>query len=190
MDYEVRIGRYFAVTSERILKIMSIVLALNNLLLNYNSTVEKVFEEHDIAKMIISETVHIEELKSHLIKMVTAIMEYIEANKKTAVKNIISEAVEFIKLNYYEDISLQILSDRYFLNMAYLSRMFKIEVGLNFNEFLNKTRMEAAAELLKKDNLKAKDIAKLTGYSSSDYFFKKFKSYYKMTPSQYRNTIM
>jgi len=169
--------------------IISIIFALNNLLQRYNSSIDDLLGEKVSARLTTLNFIIPENLKPRLIHIVTSIMKYIEINKKSYTGKIIEEVENYIRNNYCEDISLQSLSDRYSINTAYLSRMFKSEVGMNFNEFLNQIRMETAIELLKNRDLKMKDIARLTGYSSSNYFFKKFKSYYRFTPSQFRETL-
>jgi two-component system response regulator YesN len=169
--------------------ILSLVFALNKALANYGASVEHILREHDIPKKIINESRDLRELKDYFREMVTSLMQYIRKNKKSAVKSVIEEALVFIGTNYCEDISLQLLSDKYYLNTAYLSRTFKSVAGMNFNEYLTKTRMEAAAQLLANKKLKVKDIAKLTGYNNPNYFMKKFRSYFNTTPSRFRENL-
>lgn len=57
-------------------------------------------------------------------------------------------------------------------------------------EYLNRLRLQKAAELLKSgSDLKIIDIAYICGFSSNHYFNYAFKKYFKKTPSQVKKTI-
>ncbi|MDY3031776.1 MAG: response regulator [Clostridia bacterium] len=95
-----------------------------------------------------------------------------------------AKLIQFINEHFSENISLQDAADKVFFNPAYCSRFFKAQTGENFSDYLLRVRMEHAVKLLKK-NKKISDISKQCGYSSSGYFSRIFKEYYKCTPSEY-----
>ena len=55
------------------------------------------------------------------------------------------------------------------------------------NNYINKFRMERAAEMLRQTELSMTEIAERTGFSSSRYFSTTFKKYMGVTPTQYKN---
>ena len=55
------------------------------------------------------------------------------------------------------------------------------------NNYINKLRMERAAEMLRQTELSMTEIAERTGFSSSRYFSTMFKKYMGVTPTQYKN---
>jgi len=81
---------------------------------------------------------------------------------------------------------LNCISEQFFINPAYLSRIFKNEIGQNFNDFLSKIRMDAAAKLLGQEDLKMSNISEMIGYENVNYFLKKFKEYFNCTPTEFR----
>ena len=72
------------------------------------------------------------------------------------------------------------------INSAYLGHLFQKEMGECFSEYVNNLRMEKAKELLINTNLKNVDIALSIGFYDCNYFYRKFKEYFKISPSELR----
>ena len=72
------------------------------------------------------------------------------------------------------------------LSKDYIRVLFRNKTGIGFNKYMTMMRMEYAKELLKTSNLKIYEIAEACGYSTIDYFAKKFKEYTGAAPIQYR----
>ena len=85
-----------------------------------------------------------------------------------------------------QSITLTKLADRFHLSEAYLSWLFKEVSGENFSAYLERVRMKNAHVLLSETNLSIDEIAKKTGYNSSDTFRKAFKRFHGITPLAYR----
>lgn len=101
-------------------------------------------------------------------------------------KGIIREIQLYIRQNYNQDISLNSLSEQFYLHSNYLSRLFKEKTGKNFIDYLIEVRMEKAKELLQSTDHKIIEICAMTGYDNPRYFSKLFKLYTGMTPREYR----
>lgn len=69
---------------------------------------------------------------------------------------------------------------------AYISRVFKNELGCNFSDYLTEKRMHRAAELLKEPDGKVYLIAQQCGYADTSNFIRVFKKYYGISPVEYR----
>jgi AraC-like DNA-binding protein len=68
-----------------------------------------------------------------------------------------------------------------------LSRQFKRQTKMTLEHFLFKEKMNRAAYLLKTSHsLPIKQVAEKIGFCSSDYFIQKFKEYYGVVPTRYR----
>lgn len=105
----------------------------------------------------------------------------------TAVKNErIDEVVWDIRNNYGSTISLQSLSEKWFISQSALSRMIKKATGMKFVDLLRKVRLEHAREELLFSEKSITDISYECGFSNASVFHKNFKAYYKMSPSTYR----
>jgi two-component system, response regulator YesN len=95
--------------------------------------------------------------------------------------------LQFVTLNFCQEISLQNLSDQFFMNPSYISQLFKKEVGETFTAYIAKLRIAYACELLDKDTSSIHEIAEKIGYHDYFYFTRLFKKISGKTPSQYRN---
>ncbi len=98
----------------------------------------------------------------------------------------ISQAAEFIKLNYRKDISLDDVARAVSLSPYYLSKLFKTITGENFIDHLTKYRLSLAADLLRDGVYNVSEICFRVGYNDPNYFSKLFKKYYNMNPSDYK----
>lgn len=98
----------------------------------------------------------------------------------------ISQAAEFIKLNYQRDISLDDVARAVALSPYYLSKLFKTVTGENFIDHLTKYRLSIAAKLLRDGSFNVSEICFRVGYNDPNYFSKLFKKYYHMNPSDYK----
>lgn len=106
---------------------------------------------------------------------------HINATQKT-----IFEIVGYINNFYFEDITLETISEKYYLSPFYFSRTFREITGFNFIEYLNNVRIKEAKKLLLNTNMTIGDIALSVGYNSNTHFGRIFKNIEGISPSQYR----
>lgn len=99
------------------------------------------------------------------------------------------EIIKYIYLNYDKKITLDDLADLVYLNPYYVSHLIKSTSGLSFQNFLNYVRLEFAEKLLVENQLSLTQVAGFCGFSSLAYFNKCFKTWYSITPAQYRNQL-
>ena len=92
----------------------------------------------------------------------------------------------YIEENYTEDINLQEISNEFYINMYYLSHQFKKVTGYSFKEYVILQRLIKAKELLFHSSKDITNIATECGFNSINHFIRIFKSYYEITPYQYR----
>lgn len=88
---------------------------------------------------------------------------------------------------HYRDVTLEDLTKQVHLNPDYISKFFKQKTGQNFSDYLIEVRMKKAAELLDDVQYKTYEISDRVGYSNSFNFTRTFKSYFGMSPREYRN---
>ena len=89
---------------------------------------------------------------------------------------------------YRNELSLKQLANLYFINEKYIGRLFKKQIGCSFREYLNRIRIEKAAELLINTDMKVIDIAYETGFGNVTYFNRVFASQRGCTPVEYRRS--
>jgi AraC-like DNA-binding protein len=73
-----------------------------------------------------------------------------------------------------------------FTSAGHLSRLFRQHYGLSFQAYLQKLRLEKAAELLRTTKLPITRIAKRVGYRDVSRFGQHFKRMFEATPIEYR----
>ncbi|MDK6804295.1 phosphoenolpyruvate hydrolase family protein [Aerococcus sp. UMB7834] len=94
----------------------------------------------------------------------------------------------FIDEHYASEISLSELADLLHLSTAYLSRLFKKEIGISFTEYVVNYRLNLSKKLLRRSVLSLKEVAQQVGYPNYSHFSKLFKKYYGQSPSFYRKS--
>lgn len=99
---------------------------------------------------------------------------------------VLSKVNKEIEEHYMDNLSLKSLGKKYFINNVYLGQVFKKEKGMSFKEYLNKVRIDKAAEMLIIGNDRIYSIAERVGYQNPDYFISKFVQMKGTTPHQYR----
>lgn len=98
----------------------------------------------------------------------------------------IREMVQYVYDHYNEEITLQSLAEKFYLEPSYFSKFFKKHVGVNFKEYIVHLRLDFAEnDLLNTDKAIAR-IAVDNGFSSVNSFNRSFKSAYGTTPSEFR----
>jgi two-component system response regulator YesN len=97
----------------------------------------------------------------------------------------ISEAQRFVALNAHRKISLEEVAAHLHLNASYFSRLFKKETNETFVDFVTRTKMEKAKELLDLSRYTVHEIAERLGYDNKSYFVKLFKAHCGMKPGEY-----
>lgn len=90
-----------------------------------------------------------------------------------------------IKSHYNEKISLNEVAAKCHYNPAYFSRAFKTITGETFTSYIDRIRLENAAELLKAGNLSVGEIIEEIGYGDKTKFFKHFKKRFGTTPVKF-----
>ncbi len=121
--------------------------------------------------------------KDMLIRLTQAVL---DAKHMSRYSPVVRNVLDYISINYTQDISLCELSRINHISEEHLSRLFKKELGVTLTTYIGDLRTKKAAELLKTSRLSIAEIAMYAGYPDSNYFVKVFKKRYGMTPSAYR----
>ena len=95
--------------------------------------------------------------------------------------------LNYLNKNYTRDITLNDLEEEFHLNSAYISSLFKKNVGRTFLEVLNEYRVRRAQTLLSSTDLGIMDIAMESGFNSYISFCRTFKARAGMTATEYRH---
>ena len=104
-------------------------------------------------------------------------------------KSINSARIQHLVKQHYTspDFSISYLADLSHVSIAYMSYLFKKEIGENFLDYVWTMRLEKAKELLLTTDILIDDISTAIGYLNPSSFRRKFKQSVGLTPSQYRS---
>ena len=100
--------------------------------------------------------------------------------------DIIENACRFINNNFANDITLNDVAKHVFLNPIYFSSYFKKQTGEKYSDYLANVKLQKARQLLKDTNVKIPDVAEMSGFRDTNYFYKIFKNATGLTPLEYR----
>lgn len=95
-------------------------------------------------------------------------------------------ALEYVDVHYDSTVTLKTVAKRLYMSEAYLSRLFKDSVGVNFHEYLNRIRLNHAVEELLYTTTPVTQISAQVGFSNSSAFNKVFKKAFSCSPTEYR----
>lgn len=98
--------------------------------------------------------------------------------------------LSFIQENYAQKLTLQQIADASAISTRECLRCFQNAIRQSPMEYLIDYRVQAAAKLLETTTLTVSEIAMRTGWGSSAYFTKTFRSIRGKTPNAYRKAYL
>ncbi|MDG3085150.1 PocR ligand-binding domain-containing protein [Vibrio hannami] len=149
----------------------------------------KVFSAADLLKTLVDDSI-----KKH--------MDFVVINDKYDVRTLfkvndnsqphdskIKKALRYIEAHFFEDVGLEEVADHVYLSPHYFSKLFKKEMKIGFNAYVNQQRMIGAKKMLQYSDWSISRIAHNLGFSGASYFCKVFKNAYKITPQEFRESL-
>lgn len=104
----------------------------------------------------------------------------------TMYQNRFEDILSYISDNISERLTLQSVSDIFFINRTYICSLFRKNLNTTFSQYLTDIRIERAKFLLSHTSMKLSEIGISTGFKDEFYFSKVFKKYLNMSPGIYR----
>ena len=102
---------------------------------------------------------------------------------------VVKLCMRYIHNHYYRQVTLEDAARHCHLHPNYLCAVFKSYTGQTVFEYLNRYRIEAASQLLQKEDLPVSKVAELVGFHSESLFYQKFKAITGTTPKAYKATL-
>ena len=107
-------------------------------------------------------------------------------NKDSNQTDDIDKAINYIKKNYKDNLSLEEIAEKASLSPTYFIRKFKQRTGLSPVRYVNGLKIERAKYLLEQSQLPVSKIMEDLGFLDCAYFSKLFKKYCGYSPLRYR----
>jgi len=122
---------------------------------------------------------------SAALRLMTLILKNL-AHKTPKRSGAMQRAVEYINDHITEEISIESICAVNYMSKYHFCRQFKRQMGLTVMEYILKTRIIMAKELLSEADLSIGEVSESCGFSSPSYFSRVFKADTGMTPTQYK----
>ena len=101
-------------------------------------------------------------------------------------RQLVMHSIEYIKKHFDEEITLSEIIRRSAMSKTSFCAIFHSIVGMPFKEYLNRCRIEKAAEMIALGE-KISVACACCGYSDFSTFYRNFKKYMELSPSKFAN---
>lgn len=101
-------------------------------------------------------------------------------------KSQVEQAKQWIEAHLADNITIDKIAKQVFMNPTYFCEFFKNETGETVLDYVTRTRLVKAKELLLSTEFKVYEISEKVGYSDTKYFSKLFKKHFGELPTKYR----
>ena len=100
--------------------------------------------------------------------------------------NRLNRIINYVEENYSRKLLLREIADKERLSLTYLSNFIKMHLGMPFQEYLNRTRLDHAVHLIEDTNMSIHEISMESGFSDVRYLNKFFTLRYGYPPKEHR----
>jgi AraC-like DNA-binding protein len=123
------------------------------------------------------------------ISVVSKLLYYVEkysVNTEGAACGDLGGAIDYIKKNLFKEITIDEICREVHISKYYFCRRFKETMGMTVMDYVLKTRIIHAKQMLEKENASVTDVSDRCGFSSVSYFCRVFKESVGVSPLKYR----
>ncbi len=111
---------------------------------------------------------------------------YSNETELSAMEQKIYSITGYIHSHYSEDLSLDMLADKFAISSCYLSHQFKDVTGFTLTDYIQMTRVRNVQSLLINTRAPITEVSLPCGFNSFSQFNRVFHKHIGMSPSEYR----
>ena len=119
--------------------------------------------------------------------VINKVFDSVENRKKGM--GLVDVMVDYIRNHYEENLTRNTLAELVHFSPEYVGKMFKREMGVSINDYLNTLRVSKAKNMIASTNYKIVDIALMVGFENMSYFSSVFKKYEGISPAEYKKLL-
>ena len=98
-----------------------------------------------------------------------------------------ADSIDGMPIDHYtEKIALDDLSEHFFINKFYLSKIFRETYGTTVNNYLISKRITRAKQLLRFTDMTVDEVGAAVGMGDANYFSRMFRKVEGISPREYR----
>lgn len=121
-------------------------------------------------------------------KMIMDYTKRMNKQKKTKVlSKPVSDCLSFIHNHIKDRITIEDIAEYTGKSISYISRLFKNEMEISVSDYIRKSKLEKAKNMLRYSQVSLVEISSYLSFSSQSHFIKLFKEETGMTPKKYRS---
>lgn len=169
-------------------RVLELVVLLSRAALKGGAEIEQIFGLNYQYLNQIYGFKNLEELTVWLSRIMERFTDHVFNLTNVKNKDVIFKSIDYISKNYMKKITLEDVSAYVYLSPSYFSKIFKEEMDMNFNTYLNYVRIEMSKKLLSDPSVSMVEISNLVGFEDQSYFSKVFKKMTGLSPKKYRES--
>lgn len=169
-------------------RVLELIVLLSRAALEGGADIEQIFGLNYKYLIQINSFNTVEEMTFWLSKIMARFTDCVFNLTNVKHVDVIYRAVDYVKRNYMKKITLEEVASYVYLSPSYFSKIFKEEMGRNFNSYLNHIRIEMSKRLLLDDSVVLVDVSNIVGYEDQSYFSKVFKKLTGVSPGKFRES--
>ena len=158
------------------------MVTYNTILSRINQLIEEIHGSKFGRESMIE--VRVEDLVLHLNRLVHTITAPPAVIQE---KGLYEKVLDYIDLHLEEDLSLDRLSELFYVSKYYLAHNFKDRLGFSLHRYIIKKRLAACRDAILM-NEKTGEVCLRYGFNDYTVFYKAFKKEYGVSPKKYRET--
>jgi len=153
----------------------------NKYLIDYS----KIYPKEKNPHKILSSYENIKEIQDWFIFIFGNLIDNIEGEYEDSYSEYVKSAINFVRNNFNNDISLPEVASNTGISSAYLSTQIKSETGISFCDILTNIRIKAAQTYLEEGKYTSQEVMDMCGFKDYSYFIKIFRKKTGFTPKEY-----
>ena len=116
-------------------------------------------------------------------------LEKYSTDSETPVFGALGGALDYINKNIFREITIDEICKEAHLSKYHFCRRFKETMGMTVMDYVLKTRIVLAKNMLEKENASISEVSGRCGFSSESYFCRVFKESVGVSPLKYRKSF-
>lgn len=166
--------------------LLSIVSVLQMILYERGESFERIFDNTFSIWEKILNPEHIVDMRQWIINIIKVVSQHLDKQKKEYYNDLVEQIKELISTDYAKFENVSEITEHFYMSKNHINVIFKRLTGENIFDYLMKTRIKFAKEMLAETDMRVYEISEKIGYKSTAYFTSVFKSHTGQTPKEYR----
>lgn len=103
--------------------------------------------------------------------------------------DLITNCINYIDENLAGDLTIDELAKKTCISTSYLSKLFKLELGVGPRQYIKERKLQKAKDLIRNGTYSITLISDMMGYCSGAYFSTEFKKMFGVTPREFSKSV-